>query len=933
MAGTLVIMGPFYIVWNLFTPGGYRSYPLSVLYIKICTLWMGLRIRASGRENLPHSGTCILMPNHRSWWDIPTVQIGAYPHQVRFVAKKELGKIPLLGTCMTGGGHVLIDRGDRDSAVRTLRDAAARYKGRISLVLFPEGTRSPGHHLLRFKRGGFHLARELGLSIVPVSVAGGERIMKKGSFTILPGTMRVHYHAPIPVPKDADLNVISAAVREKIAAGLREMGEYEEEPRSLPEVPGERATHETLRTLALGLILHLALASPVAAQQRNSLQDLVRFQLSSEFIEQRVSSILADSLKLEAADVIRLDPAARHLLPGGRGELGFVTVAKDEPLRAPDLLRGLGAMILERSDHTDGSLAELAARLQDHPVNDHTIALLSDSAWTRAARPAALADAISIFYGGGKRLSGNQRDELRRSIPQVPPGIAGIAAYLLYLHEEVLRLHERAFGRAKLSRGRLDRKNFDLDAMAWVDTLGEVPDRVEDVLLQAEVDIDWAALNAAAVLLDRGAGEAADRLASLPPHEASWTGRFGWDSPAGRIALGGAGADDYRGPHLLIVDTGGNDSYTGTGGARFPVHPVSILLDRTGNDRYAPADSAGPGVGGALGALAVVVDLEGDDTWTSWRLGLGAALFGAGLVYDRSGNDTYESFDFSQGAAAWGLGVLNDQTGNDRYLIRRAGQGFGGPGGVGILIDAGRADADSGDVYAVHPVGSRLTQGVGMGIQRSAAGAPRLAGGMGLLLDGCGNDHYTAESRALGAATLDGLGGLLDWAGDDVYRARSTGCLGFGERGGVGLIIEWEGSDTYDAAGGALGIGIDAGIGIAFDRNGNDSYTAAMLALGSSLPYSIGIFLEGEGSDTYRQKPDSPPEDLGWRRETQLGQLLRGAGLFLDLGGDDVYDKLQTHRGSLGQPGDRRRWGNADAELRRLTTISIGLDVNGLPPE
>jgi 1-acyl-sn-glycerol-3-phosphate acyltransferase len=932
MAGTLVIMGPFYIVWNLFTPGGYRSYPLSVLYIKICTLWMGLRIRATGRENLPHSGTCILMPNHRSWWDIPTVQIGAYPHQVRFVSKKEVGKIPLLGTCMTGGGHVLIDRGDRDSAVRTLRDAAARYKGRISLVLFPEGTRSPGHHLLRFKRGGFHLARELGLSIVPVSVAGGERIMKKGSFTILPGTMRVHYHAPIPVPKDADLNVISAAVREKIAAGLKEMGEYEEEPPTKEQTPLAAASAEAAPGALVMLMLALGFGYIVAdGAGATTRMQREPFLPPPAVAEAMAAHVLADSLEVDIHDVIALDAAGQHLIPVGQGELGLVRATRSDPLRAPALVSGLGWELLNRRGMSPGGPALVAAATQGHPVDEFRVRVICDSAWARAARPAALSEAIATFYGGGKRLSGNERDALRRTVPLVPTGIARIAAYLLFVREEAARLHERAFSKADLARERLDRKNFDLDAMAWVDTLGEVPDRIEEVLLRVDDHIDRGALNGGAVLLSQAVDEASRHLSALPAEETSWPGRFIWDSPAGRIVLGGADSDEYRGPHLLILDVDGNDTYVGAGSARFPSLPIAMLIDRAGNDRYAPADSTGPGVGGALGGYAMVVDMAGDDEWRSWRLGLGAAIFGAGLVHDRGGADTYHSQAFSQGAAAWGFGVLADAAGNDRYRIGCTGQGFGAPGGVGILLDTGHAEEDSGDVYEVLPGESFATQGAGIGVQRARLGAPRLAGGVGVLIEVSGNDRYGADSRSLGVGSLDGLGAVLDISGDDIYTAHSTRCVGFGELGGVGVVHDVEGNDDYDANSYSLGVGSNGGVGIVLDRRGDDSYRLRDFGLGGCEDSGLGVFLDGSGEDRY----------TGWTGIRYAGVSrqsggLRATAVFLDLAGDDQYGdgrRFEMSGATVPEPGNNRRWGTPNADLRFGESISIGLDVNGLPPE
>jgi 1-acyl-sn-glycerol-3-phosphate acyltransferase len=222
----LAILGTPFLILSFFDNGGVRIYPISVLYMRCVAFLAGLKVRVLGRERVPFDATYVLMSNHRSWFDIPAVMIATWPMQIRFVAKKELADIPLFGICIKRGGHVLIDRKDRDAAVRTLRETARKFAGRFSIVVFPEGTRSPDHALLPFKRGGFHLAREINIPIVPVSVVGGERIMGRHTIDLHPGTMRVMFHAPICPSDHPNLDALVAAVRERMGAGLAEMGEF-----------------------------------------------------------------------------------------------------------------------------------------------------------------------------------------------------------------------------------------------------------------------------------------------------------------------------------------------------------------------------------------------------------------------------------------------------------------------------------------------------------------------------------------------------------------------------------------------------------------------------------------------------------------------------------------------------------------------------------
>ncbi|HEX7880967.1 MAG TPA: lysophospholipid acyltransferase family protein [Candidatus Eisenbacteria bacterium] len=222
----LIFLGTPFLILSLFDNGGVRIYPISVLYMRCVAFLAGLKVRALGKERVPFDATYVLMSNHRSWFDITAIMIATWPMQIRFVAKKELADIPLFGACIKRGGHVMIDRKDRDSAIRTLRETARKFAGRFSIVVFPEGTRSPNHALLPFKRGGFHLARELNIPVVPVSVVGGDQIMKRGTINLYPGTMRVMFHAPL-LPSDyTSLDELQRAVRERIGAGLGEMGEF-----------------------------------------------------------------------------------------------------------------------------------------------------------------------------------------------------------------------------------------------------------------------------------------------------------------------------------------------------------------------------------------------------------------------------------------------------------------------------------------------------------------------------------------------------------------------------------------------------------------------------------------------------------------------------------------------------------------------------------
>ena len=136
-------------------------------------------------------------------------------------------------TGIPAGVHILIERDNREKAIRTLKDFAATFTGAFSIVVFPEGTRSTGTHLLRFKRGGFYLARELNARILPISISGSQHILGKGRGLLLhPGSVELTLHDSID-PADFPTNdALIAAVRQKIEAGLTDGP-----PPGVPPVP------------------------------------------------------------------------------------------------------------------------------------------------------------------------------------------------------------------------------------------------------------------------------------------------------------------------------------------------------------------------------------------------------------------------------------------------------------------------------------------------------------------------------------------------------------------------------------------------------------------------------------------------------------------------------------------------------------------------
>jgi 1-acyl-sn-glycerol-3-phosphate acyltransferase len=147
-------------------------------------LWMSfIPVEVRGKENLDPHRSCIYMSNHQSNYDIP-VLLSWLPVQFRWLAKAELFNIPIFGRGMRGAGYISIDRSNRKSAFQSLARAAESIRAGTSVLIFPEGTRSSNGGLQPFKKGGFVLAVDAAVLIVPIIIHGTFAIMPKKGWAI-----------------------------------------------------------------------------------------------------------------------------------------------------------------------------------------------------------------------------------------------------------------------------------------------------------------------------------------------------------------------------------------------------------------------------------------------------------------------------------------------------------------------------------------------------------------------------------------------------------------------------------------------------------------------------------------------------------------------------------------------------------------------------
>jgi hypothetical protein len=380
------------------------------------------------------------------------------------------------------------------------------------------------------------------------------------------------------------------------------------------------------------------------------------------------------------------------------------------------------------------------------------------------------------------------------------------------------------------------------------------------------------------------------------------------DTPAGRIEVWGGGNQRHTTRCAFLFDAGGNDNYLDVAGRADLDHPVSLFIDAAGDDLWAATSPFG--LAGALGGVAVVADLWGDDQYLSRDWSQGAAAGGFAALYDRAGRDLAHAQNLSQGIGLAGAGLFVDDAGDDLRTGARFCQGVGFPGGVGAVVDhggndryvcTGRYDSEYGEPGLFSGWG----QGCGYGFRLLASG------GIGLLLDEGGDDVYEAGNFSQGGGYFYAWGILWDAQGRDRY-VGSRYAQGFAAHQAVGTFLEGAGDDLYQSHSGvAQGLSWDETSVVFHDMGGNDVYETSGFSLGSAAHNGLVLFLDDGGDDVYAGLPAHAGSN-----EYHGGKSF---ALFLDRGGNDVY---------AGQ--DAKEW-NDRAAVRDEGAYHVDLPTGAAP--
>ena len=181
---------------SFFTRTGNPVHIIARIWARGILFASRINVTVNGLSNLDPNQSYVYMSNHQSNFDIP-VLLAHLPVQFRWLAKAELFKIPIFGRAMRGAGYVEIDRFNQESAFESINEAAAKMKDGVSVMIFPEGTRSRDGNIRSFKKGGFVMALDAGVPIVPIVLKGTWAIMEKSSLRINTGEVSLNIESPI----------------------------------------------------------------------------------------------------------------------------------------------------------------------------------------------------------------------------------------------------------------------------------------------------------------------------------------------------------------------------------------------------------------------------------------------------------------------------------------------------------------------------------------------------------------------------------------------------------------------------------------------------------------------------------------------------------------------------------------------------------------
>jgi 1-acyl-sn-glycerol-3-phosphate acyltransferase len=217
-----LVLGVLTLLGYPFDQKGRIGHHCARLWGRIALLANGVKVKVEGLENIKGKGPFVFMSNHQGSYDI-FVLLGHLPFQFKWLVKKELFAIPFFGWAMAAAGYISIDRKGTRKTVEAMNQAAQRIREGMSVVIFPEGSRSPDGSIQPFKKGGFTLAMKSKVPIIPIALSGTREIMPKDRLTASSGEIRIMIGNPIETEPYSlkDRNALMERVSETISKNFQ----------------------------------------------------------------------------------------------------------------------------------------------------------------------------------------------------------------------------------------------------------------------------------------------------------------------------------------------------------------------------------------------------------------------------------------------------------------------------------------------------------------------------------------------------------------------------------------------------------------------------------------------------------------------------------------------------------------------------------------
>lgn len=198
-----------------------------ILWGRLNAAFVPMLVKVEGRENIMKNQSYIVVANHMSHVDTFIIY-GWLPVDIRWVMKNELRKAPVLGYSCYKLGHIFIDRGNPESAKKSINAAKDKITNGTSLIFFAEGTRSSDGKLQEFKKGAFRFAMDMKLPVLPVTIAGTKNILPGRTMALFPGKAKMIIHKPVSAEgyNESNLDELIRITRGIVQKGLDDNPRY-----------------------------------------------------------------------------------------------------------------------------------------------------------------------------------------------------------------------------------------------------------------------------------------------------------------------------------------------------------------------------------------------------------------------------------------------------------------------------------------------------------------------------------------------------------------------------------------------------------------------------------------------------------------------------------------------------------------------------------